>query len=295
MSHSLTLGTAHGRFPDPLMILLAVAAIGYVLWSRMKGQPLEAKRLLVLPVVLIVIGITDITGSSAPHLTASDIAFLAIGVGIAVVLGAARGATMELYPNGGELWQRYRLVTVALWIALIAAKLVLAAIAGVSGASAGAGTNSLLLTLGVSLLAEAAIVALRALSRGVPSAADRKDSDGRQARDRPTQSSATERVVDVAESPKRPPSNRVDNRSSQPTPSRDASDRVETPQWRSPKVNDGVSWLHSQLQHPGGTSWNRRARSSGRDDDYRRDHHDHHDRNDHNRQDHNRRGRNGSS
>jgi CheY-like chemotaxis protein len=70
-----------------------------VLWSRMKGQPLKLKRLLVLPVILTVLGITDLTGSSAPHLTPKDIAFLVVGTVISAVLGATRGATIELYPS----------------------------------------------------------------------------------------------------------------------------------------------------------------------------------------------------
>jgi uncharacterized membrane protein len=168
MTTSLTLAAAHSGYPAPLTILLGVAVVGYVLWSRMKGQPLKARRLAVLPVVLTVLGITDLTGSSAPHLTPTDVAFLVAGVAISVVLGAARGATIELYPRQGELWRRYRKSTVGLWIVLASAKLVLTLIASAAGASAGGGTNSLLLSLGVSLLAEAAIVAPRALSTGIP-------------------------------------------------------------------------------------------------------------------------------
>lgn len=117
-SSPVTLAAAHSTIPSPLMIVLAVAAVGWVLWSRMKGQPLQAKRLLVLPAVLTVLGITDLTGSSAPHLTPKDTGFLAAGAGLAAVLGAARGATIELYPHGGELWQRYRPVIGLLFVAI---------------------------------------------------------------------------------------------------------------------------------------------------------------------------------
>jgi hypothetical protein len=153
--------------------------------------------MLVLPAVLVVLGIVDLTGSSAPHLTSKDIAFLVISVVLSVVLGAARGATIELYPQQGELWQRYRRSTCALWIALIAAKLILIGIASAAGASAGSGTSTLLLTLGVSLLAEAAIVAPRAASTGLPLAAGRRDSDGR--RSGPSRPSAPTGVPAPAE------------------------------------------------------------------------------------------------
>jgi hypothetical protein len=181
MIDTLTLATAtthSGSIPSPVTILLVVAAVGYVLWSRMQGRPLKIRRLIVLPVVLAVLGITDLTGSSAPHLSPKDIAFLAVGVAISAILGAARGATIQLYSNQGELWQRYRKSTVGLWIALIAAKVILLAVASSAGATAGGGTNSLLLSLGVSLLAEAAIVGPRAMSTGLPFAAARRDSDG---------------------------------------------------------------------------------------------------------------------
>ncbi len=250
---------AHAAIPSPLTIVLAVAAVGWVLWSRMKGQPLQAKRLLVLPVVLTVLGITDLTGSSAPRLTPADIAFLAVGAGISAVLGAARGATIEIYPHGDELWQRYRPVTVGLWIALIGAKLILTVIAGAAHASAGGGTNSLLLTLGISLLAEAAVVGPRALSTGVPFAAGHQDSgSGRPGR-----------------SPSRPsPASGF--------PGMTPSPRDDTGRWRSPSLSDGVSWLRQQADQPARASWSREAPSPGsagygrdRRHDHQHDHHQH--------------------
>jgi hypothetical protein len=181
MTNTLTLATVttHGQsIPAPLTIVLVFAAVGYVLWSRMQGRPLKLRRLIVLPVILAILGITDLTGSSAPHLTPKDIAFLLISVAISALLGAARGATIQIYPNRGELWQRYRGNTVGLWIVLIAAKIVLLAIASPAGASAGGGTNTLLLSLGVSLLAEAAIVGPRAITTGRTFATGHKESNG---------------------------------------------------------------------------------------------------------------------
>jgi hypothetical protein len=176
---------SHSTIPSPLTIVLVVAAIGYVLWSRMQGRPLKIRRLLLLPAVLTVLGFVDLTGSSAPHLTPKDITFLAISAAVSAALGAARGATIELYPSNGVLWQRYRPVTVVLWVTLIVVKIVLLVIADAAGASAGAGTSTLLLFLGVSLLAEAAIVIPRAQATGVPFAARYSN-----AQDRPSQPGA---------------------------------------------------------------------------------------------------------
>jgi hypothetical protein len=281
MTNCLTLAAVHGGFPAPLTIVLAVAGLGYVLWSRTRGQPLKAKRLLVLPAVLTVIGVSDLTGSSAPHLTPKALAFLVVTVAISAVFGAARGATIKLYPRHGELWQRYRPNTVALWIVLVATKLVLTVIAGAAGASAGGGTKTLLLSLGVSLLAEAAIVALRALSTGLPFATDHNTSDdgrpdpGQAGRGRP---SLINRLLDVAAPQERPANSRVDQATNQLAPPANHGDRSP---WRSPRVSDGISWLRQQIDQPAKEAWSQSA-PSPRPTDLARDHrHDHLDRHHH--------------
>lgn len=120
------------------------------------------------------LGISDLSGKSTR--TAADVAFLVAGLGLSAVLGAARGATVELFTREGELWQRYRPVTVVLWLTLIAAKIVLGVIASAAGASAAAGTNGLLLALGISLAAETAVTASRGLATGVPFATQQQDN-----------------------------------------------------------------------------------------------------------------------
>ena len=272
-----TAHAAHSAIPSPLTILLVVAAVGYVLWSRMKGQPLKLKRLLVLPVILMVLGITDLTGSSAPHLSPKDIAFLVVGAVISAVLGAARGATIELYPQQGELWQRYRRITVGLWITLIAAKLIVLVIASAAGASAGGGTSSLLLCLGVSLLAEAAIVGPRARSTGLPFATDHEDSDGDRSGPSRSRPSLTTRSLVMAPPQERPASRSADEGAREAVPPRDQGEQDRAPAWRSPSLIDGVTWLRHQIDQPEREDWGQKVPSRGpADEDYHHHHHDHH-------------------
>jgi hypothetical protein len=108
-------------------------------------------------------------------------------------------------------------LTVGLWIALIAAKLILIAIASAAGASAGGGTSSLLLTLGVSLLAEAAIVGPRARSTGLPLATGRRDSKG--------------------------------GRSGSSVPPGNAGEQAGAGQWRSPGLSDDDYRHHDHHDH----------------------------------------------
>jgi hypothetical protein len=278
--------TAHSAIPSPLTILLVVAAVGYVLWSRMKGRPLKLKRVLVLPVILMVLGITDLTGSSAPHLTPKDIAFLVVSAAIAAVLGAARGATIELYPQQGELWQRYRRITVGLWIILIAIRLIVIVIASAVGASAGAGTSTLLLTLSVSLLAEAAIVGPRALSTGLPFATGHEDSGGGRSGRPRSRPSLTTPLLAMAPTREPPASRSVDEGvqaagegEHETAPSRNRAGQAGAGQWRSPSLSDGVRWLREGTGEPGNQDWSQEVPSPGPADgyDHHHDHHEHHD------------------
>jgi len=83
MTAPLVLAAAHGRFPSPITIdrALALAGIALVMSSRIQGQPLQAKRLLLLPAAFVILGISDLTGKNT-HNTAKDIrgGFLIAGV-----------------------------------------------------------------------------------------------------------------------------------------------------------------------------------------------------------------------
>ena len=158
-------------------ILLVLAAVTWVMSRRMAGQLLQAKSLLVLPAVLTIIGITQLR-----HLHPADVttvAFIAVSIGLSVVLGLVRGATVHLGERGQELWMRYRVSTVVLWVATLAVKVVAVPLErGVSHASASAAGHALMLSIGLGVLAESAVVLLRALRRR-PELVWDKGADGR--------------------------------------------------------------------------------------------------------------------
>jgi hypothetical protein len=152
----------------PVEIILIAAAVIYVIGKRLAGEPLQARRLLVVPVVMMLIGVGQLHG-----LDPRGIAVLVLEVLLGIGFGALRGATIKLYEQGGHLWYRYRPVTLLVWLGTIVIR-----VAMVFGAQA-IGVNlpttaSLLITFGISLLGEAAVVAARAQRMGVPYAPDRR-------------------------------------------------------------------------------------------------------------------------
>lgn len=147
-----------------LQVVLIVAAVAYLLIRRLAGEPAEAKRMLILPAVLTVIGITNLDDLS--H-SGTAVLFLVGTLLISVVLGALRGASIRLSRRNGIVFMRYTWVTVVLWVANIAVKfggnLLLGAIDKSDAAVLG---NTVLLTVGVGMLLEGVVVLGRALRSG---------------------------------------------------------------------------------------------------------------------------------
>lgn len=148
----------------PVEIVLVIGAVLYVLARRMSGEPAQARRMLVLPVVLVAVGLSDLKGAT---LTGSSATFLVVTVAISILLGVLRGASVRLSDRDGIVFMRYTWVTVALWVVNLAVKfganIALGAIDPQAGATAG---DSLLCTLGIGMLCEGGVVLLRALRTG---------------------------------------------------------------------------------------------------------------------------------
>jgi hypothetical protein len=144
-------------------VVLIAAIVILVIGRRFAGQPLRAQSLLI-PVGLTVWAGYQLVGQ---HLTGTDIGFLLVSGVLGVASGAARGLTVHLYSNGGHLWMRYRWLTALVWIASILLRVGLVAGGHLAGVGLSSG-STILLTLGVSLIAEAGVVGARAARTGVP-------------------------------------------------------------------------------------------------------------------------------
>jgi hypothetical protein len=150
-------------------LLIIPIVIVFVIGRRFAGQPLRAQS----PVIPV--GLTVWAGYNLvkEHLTALDLGFLAVCLVLGVISGLARGVTVHLYPRDGHLWTRYRWSTAVIWVATIALRIGLVLVGHVAGVGLD-DTWPTMLTLGVSLIAEAGVVALRAARTGVPVAPGRR-------------------------------------------------------------------------------------------------------------------------
>ncbi|GAB2962162.1 hypothetical protein ACFMQL_28780 [Nonomuraea fastidiosa] len=157
---------------DALSPLLVVAMVVVVVIRRFKGEPLRARDLFTPPVVLI--GIGAYTLVKDVHPAGADLAWVLAGTVAGVLLGAVRGLTPRLYVRDGHIWQRYTGWTLLAWAVSAGIN------AGIGALATAAGTpdqvRPMALSIGVSLLGEAAALGLRARTLGAPFAPGGDDS-----------------------------------------------------------------------------------------------------------------------
>lgn len=149
-----------------IQILIIVAVLVLVVGRRFAPRPIrEDRRRWRLPVMLAVVGVANLVQlrHQTPPVTVNgtDMAFLIAAGLISAVLGALRGFTVRIYGQGGELMQRYSVVTAALWIATIGVRAGMDLAAPGLGVAKAVASASLLLMFGISLLAESAAVTAR--------------------------------------------------------------------------------------------------------------------------------------
>lgn len=157
-----------------MSLLTVVAVVGivvYVIGQQLVGSAVRGKRLVVLPAILTVIGITGIS-----HAGVTDVVLLTASAAIAVALGAGLGAMTRLERRDGYLWAQLPKQGLWLWGGLIVSRLLILGIARGAGAHVAASTAAILLTLGLNRAAQAAVVASRAIASGIPFAPEKDGS-----------------------------------------------------------------------------------------------------------------------
>ena len=156
-----------------LEIIAVIGIIGFIIFRQVQGEPLRGKRAVLLPAILTVIGVTDLHGTNGAHLGTADITALVIGTAGSALIGLAFGAVMRLEERGGYLWAQLPKRGLWLWGAMVAWRLVTFGLAEAMHAHVAASSSTLLFSLGVNRLAQAAVIVPRAMAMGVPFAPEK--------------------------------------------------------------------------------------------------------------------------
>jgi hypothetical protein len=147
-------------------VVIYILLIGFLLVQRMKPRPVGTpKKLFLLPVVLTVIGISDL---SHAHLDSTDVAVTVVAAIVSLAGGLVRGSLDKFVTQNGYLSVRWGAAAAIAFVVTLAARVLIDVIGVAAGGTSTGSTQSLLFTFGLTLLAEAAVIQLRALSSGVP-------------------------------------------------------------------------------------------------------------------------------
>jgi hypothetical protein len=153
-------------------IVAVVAIVAYVIGRQLIGEPVRGKRVVLLPVILTVVGVVDVTGAKVP-LRGTDVACLIAGALVVAAIGVGQGLVLRLESRGGSLWGQMPAKGLWLWLLLVGSRLVMTVTADGLDAKVAAGGSTILMMLGVNRLAQAAVVMARAMSAGIPFAAEK--------------------------------------------------------------------------------------------------------------------------
>jgi hypothetical protein len=153
-------------------IIVVIGLIGYIIFRQVQGEPLRGKRAVLLPAILTLVGFLNLR-SGGGHLTSADILCLVIGAAGSAAIGLAFGAVTRLESRGGYLWAQLPLRGLWLWAALVGWRVLVMVLATGMHAHIAAATSTLLFSLGINRLAQAAVIVPRAMAMGVPFAPEK--------------------------------------------------------------------------------------------------------------------------
>ena len=161
-----------------LMAAAVVVVVIVVLVRRFRGEPVDAKDLVIAPLILLFLGIKDLIDFT--HWTPANITFLATSIVTGLGFGLVRGASTILFEKDGTLHQRYTAKTMIVWALSLAMGLGLSFGARAIGAEEA--VKPMTLSIGVSLLGEMIACGYRGIRSGIPFSrqrSSRPDADSR--------------------------------------------------------------------------------------------------------------------
>ncbi len=147
----------------PGALVIAVVVLIWVVARQLQARPLVVKTLFAVPAIMALLGLLLLArGARSGHgLTSADMAWLWADLGLAVVSGVLRAPTVRLFQRDGSIWRQGGPLTIALWAVSVGARLGIGVMAAHNGAGARV-DDSVLLSFGVSLAVQYAVLVLRA-------------------------------------------------------------------------------------------------------------------------------------
>ncbi|MEV5965240.1 hypothetical protein AB0L70_25955 [Kribbella sp. NPDC051952] len=153
-------------------ILVGLWVLFRVVGRQVTGSLVSQRQLVLMPTILLLIGLLSV--SSAVHTaTSGELAFLVLDCVILVGLGLARGTSVRLSQTPDGLYQKGTGATLALWLITIGLRIGGAFASAAIWPHGALSHASIVLTIGLTIGAQNAMIYRRALGMNIPLAAER--------------------------------------------------------------------------------------------------------------------------
>ncbi len=147
------------------VLLVLLVLVPWSIWRQMHVNDVTPSGLVKLPLIFAAIGILGFGLGSIPT-DGPAVAYLAVSVGVSVALGIWRGVILPVWTNAqGQLVSQGNRATLALWIVLLATKVVMGTVASITGWFPGEHAGEIFLFIALSFAAQNVVVARRTQGR----------------------------------------------------------------------------------------------------------------------------------
>jgi len=141
-------------------VVIYVGLIGFILYRQMSRLPLNPRRLVLLPVVIAVFAVQQLSRQSI-RFDLGTVAFLGVSLAVSILAGMWRGTTFRMWTEAGVVMIKGTAVTLVAWGVLIVIRLPFAFASHAARYPQGLVVGELLLALAVTFAAQNAVIWLR--------------------------------------------------------------------------------------------------------------------------------------
>lgn len=142
-------------------LLILLVLVPWSISRQMRTHEVTTSGLVKLPLIFAAIGVLGF-GTGDLDGGREVVAYLALSAAVSIALGVWRGAVIPVWPGAdGTFLSRGNRTTLALWMLLIGTKVVMGAVASVTGVFPGDHPGDIFLFIAVSFAAQNVVVARR--------------------------------------------------------------------------------------------------------------------------------------
>ena len=145
------------------LLLILLVLLPWSIWRQMHAHEITGSGLVKLPIIFATVGVLGF-GIDAIPTDAAALSYVAFSLALSFVMGIWRGVKITVWRDAAGRWMNQgNRTTIALWVALIGAKVAMGTIASITGWFPAEHAGDVFLFLALSFVAQNLVVAQRSI------------------------------------------------------------------------------------------------------------------------------------